>query len=157
MEAGQAIALLINGNALAAAGAAIGMGLAGLGSAKGLGMSGSTASALTAEQEKNFVKIMMLEVLPQTQALYGFVIAFMIVSAMGPQMTVEGGLIALFAGLCVGLTGLSGIYQGAAASAAIGAYGRNNNIAPKLLIYVVMCEISALFGFIALLSLGALG
>ncbi len=158
MEIGDVLALLVNGNALAAAGAAIGMGLSGIGAAKGLGMSGSTAAALTAEQEKNYIKITMLESLPQTQAIYAFVIALMIVTEMGPNMTVELGLVSLFAGLCVGLTGLSGIFQGACAAAAIGAFGRNNNIVPKLMIYVVMCEISALFGFIiALLSLRALG
>jgi V/A-type H+/Na+-transporting ATPase subunit K len=154
MELGEVLGLLINGNALAVAGAAIGMGLAGIGTAKGLGMSGSTASALTAEQEKNFSTILILEALPQTQAIYAFVIGVMIVSQLGPAMTVEMGLIRLFAGLCVGLTGLTAIYQGAAASAAVAAYGRNNNITSKVMIYVVMCELGALFGFIiAILTL----
>lgn len=148
MEIGDAISVLLNGNVLAAAGAALGMGLAGIGASKGLGTSGSTASALTAEQEKNFSSILILESLPQTQAIYAFVIAVLIISAMGPELSVESGLILLFAGICVGLTGLSAIYQGQAASAAVGAYGRNNNITSKVMLYVVMCEISALFGFI---------
>lgn len=145
----MAFEVLFEGNVLAALGAALGMGLAGLGSAKGLGMSGSTASALTAEQERNFGSILVLESLPQTQAIYAFVIGVLIVTGiLGGGMDTEKGLLSLAAGLCVGLTGLSAIYQGAAAAAAVGAYGRNNNITGKVLIYVVMCELSALLGFI---------
>ncbi len=154
MDVGDALGLVLNGNVLAVAGAAIGMGLAGIGAAKGLGISGSTAAALTAEQEKNFSTILILEALPQTQAIYAFVIAVMIVSQLGTGMTVEKGFLRLFAGLCVGLTGLTAIYQGAAASAAVAAYGRNNNVTSKVMIYVVMCELGALFGFIiAILTL----
>jgi V/A-type H+-transporting ATPase subunit K len=143
------VGYLFNGNVLAAAGAAAGMLLAGVGSAKGLSLSGATASALTAEQEKNFGPILILEALPQTQCIYGFVISFLIVTGiMGGGVTVEQGLMSLAAGLCVGVTGLTAIYQGAAASAAVGAYGRNNNIMSKVIMYVVMCEISALLGFI---------
>ncbi|MBD3387735.1 MAG: V-type ATP synthase subunit K [Candidatus Altiarchaeales archaeon] len=149
MDLSAVLDYLVSGNVLAAFGAAAGMILAGFGSAKGLSMSGSTAAALTAEQEKNFGPILILEALPQTQCIYGFVIAFLIASGMmGGDMTVEKGFLSLAAGLTVGLTGLTAVLQGSVASAAVGAFGKNNNITSKVIMYVVMVEISALLGFI---------
>jgi V/A-type H+/Na+-transporting ATPase subunit K len=150
MELTELLGNIFTGNVLAALGAAVGVGIAGLGSAKGLGTSGATASALTAEQEKNFSTILILEALPQTQAIYAFVIGILIITGIMAEggLTVEKGLLSLAAGLCVGFTGLSAIYQGNAASSAVAAYGRNNNITGKVIIYVVMCELAALLGFI---------
>jgi len=155
MEVASILGYVFTGNVLAAFGVAVGVGLAGLGAAKGLGISGATASALTAEQEKNFVKILALESLPQTQVIYAFVIGVIIMffGIMGGGMTVEKGLISLAAGVCVGLTGLTAVYQGMAASAAVAAYGRNNSIQARVIIYVVMCELSALLGFVTALFL----
>jgi V/A-type H+-transporting ATPase subunit K len=142
---------LFNGNVLAAFGVAIAIGLAGNGASKGLGISGSTAAALTAEQEKNFPIILMIEFAPQTQVLYAFAVSILIIfyGIMGGNLTVEKGFICLAAGLLVGLTGLTAVTQGIAASAAVAAYGRNNRIPFKVLVYVVMCEISAIIGCIS--------
>lgn len=138
-----------NPNVLAAFGAAFGVGVAGIGASTGLGISGSTAAALTAEQEKNFVKILILEVAPQTQVLYAFVISTIIINGiLGGNLTVQQGFMCLAAGLLVGISGLTAISQGKAASAAIAAFGRNQNIPFKVLIYVVMCEVSAILGFV---------
>jgi V/A-type H+/Na+-transporting ATPase subunit K len=151
MDIATLLAYLFNGNVLAAFGVAIGLGLAGLGSSKGLGTSGATAAALTAEQDKNFPIILMLEFAPQTQVLYAFANAIVIIfyGIMGGNLSVEQGFICLAAGLTVGLTGLTAIYQGIAASAAVAAYGRNNKIPFQVLTYVAMCEISAIIGCIS--------
>jgi V/A-type H+/Na+-transporting ATPase subunit K len=149
MEVGVLLDYVTNPNVLAAFGAAIGVSLAGYGASTGLGISGSTAAALTAEQEKNFVKILILEVAPQTQVLYAFVVStFILNGMMGGQLTAPQGFMCLAAGICVGVSGLTAISQGKAASAALAAYGRNNNIPFKVLVFVVMCEISAILGFI---------
>jgi V/A-type H+/Na+-transporting ATPase subunit K len=150
MDIGTVLGYLFTGNVLAAFGVAIGIGLAGIGASKGLGTSGATAAALTAEQEKNFPIILMLEFAPQTQILYAFANGIIIIFAMmGGTLSVEQGLICLAAGLTVGLTGLTAIYQGIAASAAVAAYGRNNKIPFQVLVYVAMCEISAIIGCIS--------
>jgi len=149
MEVGALLDIVTNPNVLAAFGAAAGVSLAGIGASTGLGISGSTAAALTAEQERNFVKILILEFAPQTQVLYAFVVAtFIVYGIMGGQLTSQQGFMCVAAGMCVGICGLTAISQGRAASAAVAAYGRNNNIPFKVLIYVVMCEISAILGFV---------
>jgi len=149
METGTLTDYLTNPNVLSAFGAAIGVSLAGIGASTGLGISGSTAAALTAEQDKNFVKILILEVAPQTQVLYAFVVStFILNGILGGQLTTVQGFMCLAAGICVGISGLTAISQGKAAAAAIAAYGRNNAIPFKVLIYVTMCEVSAILGFV---------
>jgi V/A-type H+-transporting ATPase subunit K len=60
----------------------------------------------------------------------------------------EQGWFCLGAGLTVALTGLTSINQGKAASAAIGAASKNPSVKGKALIFVVLPETAALFGFV---------
>ena len=57
-----------------AIGVALAVGLAGIGSAKGVGLVGEAASGLVTEEPEKFGKALVLELLPGTQGLYGFVI-----------------------------------------------------------------------------------
>lgn len=66
------------GIGFAGLGMAVAMIFAGIGSAKGVGMTGEAAAALLTEQPEKFGKSLILQLLPGTQGLYGFVIAFMI-------------------------------------------------------------------------------
>ncbi|MFH1126263.1 MAG: hypothetical protein V1703_03990, partial [Candidatus Altiarchaeota archaeon] len=118
------------GNVLAVFGAAVGLGFAGYGASKGLGISGSAAAGATAQDEKNFPKFLILESLPQTQVIYAFVIAIlMTLGVIGGNMTIEKGFICLFVGLGLALMeGFSGVYQGVAAAAAVGAAAKNPKV-----------------------------
>jgi len=149
MALGEILGEIINGNVLGAIGAAIAIGITGYSSAKGLEISGHAAAGVTGENEENFSSALILEALPQTQVVYGFIIAVLIVlGIMGGEMTLEKGLVALTAGTAVGITGLSGILQGKVAASAVGAAAKNPAIKGKVLIFVVMPEIAALFGFV---------
>ena len=64
----------------------------GIGSAKGVGMTGEAAAALTTSQPEKFGQALILQLLPGTQGLYGFVIAFLIFINLGSDMTVVQGL-----------------------------------------------------------------
>ena len=59
---------------LAVLGVALAVGMAGVGSAKGVGLVGQAAAGLMTEQPEKFGKSLVLELLPGTQGLYGFVI-----------------------------------------------------------------------------------
>ncbi len=134
---------------LGAIGAAIAIGVAGYGSVKGLEISGHAAAGVTGEDEGNFSSALILEALPQTQVVYGFIIAVLIVlGIMGGEMTLQKGLVSLIAAIVVGIMGLSGILQGRVAASAVGAAAKNPAIKGKVLIFVVMPEIAALFGFV---------
>ena len=60
---------------LIAIGAGLAIGLAGLGSAIGQGMAASAAAGAIAEKEELLAKELIFAALPETQAIYGFVIA----------------------------------------------------------------------------------
>ncbi|MFH1835968.1 MAG: V-type ATP synthase subunit K [Methanobacteriota archaeon] len=140
---------LASGTVLACAGAMIAIVVSGISSAKGLGISGNAAAGVTAEDEKNFSSALILESLPQTQVVYGFIIAILIVvGIMGGNMTLEKGLVSIVAGIIVGFTGLSAIPQGKVAAASIGAVAKNEKVRGKVLVFIVMPEIAALFGFV---------
>ena len=50
----------------------------GIGSAKGVGIAGEAAASLIKEQPEKFVQALILQLLPGTQGIYGFIIAFFI-------------------------------------------------------------------------------
>ena len=70
------------GKVFAALGVALAIGLAGIGSAKGVGIVGEAASGLVTEEPEKFGKALVLQLLPGTQVLYGFVIGFLIFTQM---------------------------------------------------------------------------
>ncbi|NOX71763.1 MAG: V-type ATP synthase subunit K [Candidatus Micrarchaeota archaeon] len=150
---------LLSGNVLGIIGSAIAIIVAGVSSAKGLEIAGNAAAGATGENEENFSSSLILQAMPQTQVIYGFIVGILIIlGIMNGGLTVEKGMISLFAGMAVGLTGISAINQGKVAASSIGAAAKNAAIKGKVLIFVVMPEIAALFGFViaimALISVG---
>ena len=63
--------------------AGLAMGLSALAAAYGEQAIGSAAMGATAEDEKLFGKGLVLTVLPETLAIFGFVIAFLLIGEMG--------------------------------------------------------------------------
>ncbi len=68
---------------LIAIGAGIAIGFAGLGSGIGQGIASSAAAGATAENEKLLAKMLVFAALPETQAIYGFVIAIILLFVFG--------------------------------------------------------------------------
>lgn len=67
---------------LKAIGAGLAIGISCLGSAIGEGNAASSAIGATAEDEDNFAKSLILTVLPETQAIFGLVIAIWILTQL---------------------------------------------------------------------------
>jgi V/A-type H+-transporting ATPase subunit K len=59
-------------------GAGIAIGFAALGSGIGQGIAASAAAGATAENESLLAKMLVFAVLPETQAIYGFVISILL-------------------------------------------------------------------------------
>ena len=73
----------IGGLGFAILGAALTAGLCCIGSAKGTGMVGEAAAGLTSEDPDKSTKCLILQVLPGTQGLYGFVALFIVLGQVG--------------------------------------------------------------------------
>lgn len=131
----------------------IGMALAvilpGIGSARAVGSTGEAAAALTAEQPEKFGKALILQLLPGTQGLYGFIIAFFIFLALQPGMSPGAGLELLGASLPVALVGFfSANYQGRVSTAGLQILAKRPDQSTKGIIYAAMVETYAILGFV---------
>ena len=135
-------------------GCAIAIGIAGISSAIGLALAGSSAVAVTAEKPNLFGKLLVLQVLPMTQSVYGLLTAILLMMGAGllgggsATVTPLMGMGAVWVGLAVGLTGISAINQGMVASSSISAVGRNPDVAARGIIFTVMPETIAIFGLL---------
>ncbi|HSR04554.1 MAG TPA: V-type ATP synthase subunit K [Proteiniclasticum sp.] len=153
MNFGQA--LVENGGiAFGVLGIALAVLLSGIGSAKGVGIVGEAASGLIIEEPEKFGKSLVLQLLPGTQGLYGFVIGLMSLGSLRVDMSMGEGLYMLFACLPIALVGLySAMYQAKVAAAGIAILAKNEEQSTKGIIYSVMVETYALLAFVMSLIL----
>src|SRR5690554_4057547 len=79
--------------------------LAGIGSARNVGRIGEAASALMIEQPEKFVNSLILQLLPGTQGLYGFVISIMALTNLSANMSLGEGIYLLMACLPIAIGG----------------------------------------------------
>ena len=135
-------------------GAALAAGLACVGSAKGTGIAGEAGAGLLCEDPGKFGKVMILQVIPGTQGLYGLVIGFLALLKMGlfngtvSELTVQNGLLILAACLPMALGGLlSAIAQGRVAAASINLLAKKPDDWSKGMVLCIIVE------FYAILSL----
>ena len=119
---------------LALISAAIATVFAGIGSIRGVGMSAEAGMGVLSEDPSKFGKLLVLELLPGTQGLYGFIVAFFIMLNVGifgglnTGITTTMGWLYIVASLPIGIGGLiSGIAQGRAAVAGISLLARRSS------------------------------
>ncbi len=151
------------GTVLALLGAALATIFAGIGSAKGVGMATETGMGVLSEDPSKFGKMLVLELLPGTQGLYGFIVSFMVMLNIGilggsMDLTTQQGLLYLAACLPIAFGGLiSGIAQGKAAVAGISLVAKHDSEFSKAMVSVTLVEIYALLAFlVSLLSVIAI-
>ena len=154
MEATTFSQFFFNGNFLAVLGAALAVGLGGIGSAKGVGIAGEAAAGLIAEDPDKFGQTLILQALPGTQGIYGFLVGIMVMLNCGflggnAALTASQGMYVLAACLPCALTGLiSGIHQGRVAAAGINVVAKRPNEVSKAMIYAGMVETYAILGLL---------
>lgn len=130
-------------------GAALAVVMPGIGSARGVGLVGEAASGLMIEEPEKFGKSLILQLLPGTQGLYGFVIGLLVLGQLTAQMDLAHGLYILMACLPMAFVGWkSAIFQGKVAAAGITILAKNEGQTTKGIIYSVMVETYALLAFV---------
>jgi len=134
-------------------GAAIAMGTGGISSAIGIGAAGVSGAGVISEDPKKFGSVLVLQALPQTQGIYGFLGAIFILIGTGILSVVvpisDGvGLATLAAGIVIGLTSISAIPQGLIAAAGINSVAKNPETFGRCIVLAVMAETFAIFGLL---------
>lgn len=137
------------GYVFAALGMALAVILPGIGSARGVGIVGEAAAGLTTEEPEKFGKALILQLLPGTQGLYGFVIGLMVLPKLATAMTLDMGLYLFMACLPIAFVGLySAIAQAKTAAAGIAIVAKKPEHSTKAIILAAMVETYAILAFV---------
>ena len=152
---------VIDNRMLVFIGVAIAMGLAAIMSSIGIGIAGAGAAGVTAERPDKFGKLLVYQALPMTQGIYGLLVSILVLNftgfIAGPEIAILKspyvGWGALAIGIVIGLSSVSAIPQGMTASAAAAAFGRNNEVYGKGVLFTVMPETMAIFGLLVAIFL----
>ena len=145
-------------------GAALAVLLAGAGSALGVGVAGQAASGVVSEDPSKFAKVLIMQLLPGTQGIYGLLVGFITLSKVGllgggiKEVSVATGLLILAACLPIGIVGLiSGKSQGKTAAAAIGIVAKKPEQFGKAMLFPAMAETYAILALlISILAVSAI-
>lgn len=144
------------GITLSILGAALAVALPGIGSAMGISYVGRSAAGLISEEPEKFGKALLLQVLPGTQGIYGFLAAVLVLQQIGifegevAAVSVETGMSILFACLPIALAGIaSGALQGRVSVAGISTLAKRPEEVGKAIILSAMVETYAVISLLA--------
>ena len=144
------------GLAIGFLGAALACGLCCAGSARGCGIAGEAGNALLCEDPSAFGKVMILQVIPGTQGLYGLVVWFFAILQMGVfngtavDLTVVDGLRVACACLPMATgAAISAPAQGRVAATAINLMAKRPNDWAKGIILCITVEFYAILCLLA--------
>lgn len=135
-------------------GVALAVIMSGIGSARGVGLVGEAASGLMIDEPEKFGRSLVMQLLPGTQGLYGFVIGLLAIQQLSISMSLSHGLYILMASLPIAFVGWkSAIFQGKVSAAGITILAKNEEETTKGIVYSVMVETYALLAFVISLIL----
>ena len=152
------------GVVLALTGAVLAALFAGIGSAVGVGIAGEAAAGVVTEDPNKFSKVLVLQLLPGTQGIYGLLIGFITLTQIGimggsADISLAKGFLYLAACLPMAFVGwFSAIKQGKAAVASIGLVAKKPDQFGKAMIFPAMVETYAILALlISILSIFGIG
>lgn len=143
------------GLVLSIIGAALAASLAGIGSAIGVSIAGRAGNGVLAEKPDLFGRVLVLQALPGTQGIYGFLMSVLILQKVGllggtaVPLTDWQGWALLGAALPVAIVGLlSGIAQGKVAATSILMTGKKPEMMTRGLTMTALVETYAILALL---------
>lgn len=128
--------------------------LAGIGSAVGVALAGRAGSGVLSNKPELFGKVLILQALPGTQGIYGFLVSILILVKAGLLGTAAtlvnpAGMLLLISGAVTGVVGLlSGIYQGKVAASSILMTAKKPDMSVRGMIMTALVETYAILGLL---------
>ena len=146
----------MSGISIAIIGAALCAALAGCGSAIGVMAAGKAAAGVASEKPELFGKLLVLQALPGTQGIYGFLTAILIMVRIGVlggapvELSMSQGWQFFGAAMPMAIAGLvSGSCQGKAAVGAIHMTGKQPDASGKGITMTALVETYAILALLA--------
>ncbi len=128
--------------------------VAGAGSAKAVGIAGQAAAGVTTEDPAKFSKVLILQLLPGTQGIYGLLIAFIALTQIGvlggsSDISFAKGLLYFAACMPMAIVGyISAIMQSKTAVASIALVSKKPDQFGKAMIFPAMVETYAILALL---------
>lgn len=146
---------IFNGTNIAFLGIALAVALPGIGSSRGVGMVGEAGAGLITEDPSSFSKVLIIQIIPGTQGLYGFVVGLFALITLGvfggamPDLSISQGASYMMACLPIAIVGMaSAIYQGRVAAAGINIIAKRPSEMFKGIMMAVMVEFYAILALL---------
>jgi len=142
------------GIVFALAGATLSALTSGIGSARGVGIAGQAAAGVCTDDPEKFSKVLILQLLPGTQGIYGLLIGFITMTQIGvmggsSDISFIKGLLYLAACLpVIFVEPLSAIQQAKASIASIGLVAKRPDQFGKAMIFPAMVETYAILALL---------
>ena len=144
------------GLAIGFLGASLACGLCCAGSAKGCGLAGEAGTGLLSEDPSYFGKVLILQVIPGTQGLYGLVVFFVAIMQMGllngtgADLSFIDGCRYFAACMPIGIGGLvTAKAHGKVAAASVSLLAKNPDHWAKGMILCITVEFYAILSLLA--------
>ncbi|MCL1796392.1 MAG: V-type ATP synthase subunit K [Clostridia bacterium] len=140
-------------------GAVVATSVAGAGSAIGVGIASEAASGVIVDDPAKFGRLLILQLLPGTQGVYGFIIGVMVMSDIGviggtPPPDMMTGLLYFAACLTIAIGGyLSAVVQGRVCAAGANIVAKKPAESAKAIVSASLVELYGLIAFIISLLL----
>ena len=140
------------GNVMALLGAALAVSMTGIGSAVGMSWVQQAAAGVVSEQPQKYGKLLILQLIPSSNALYGFVVGFLIVNTTvlgGNSYDTASGLMILALCLPIAIVGMvAALCQAKVCAAGVRMVGKREELSGRALTMSVFIELFALFALI---------
>ncbi len=139
---------------LATLGAVLAVALPCVGSAKGVGIASEASNGLISTDPSKFGQLLVLQLLPGTQGLYGFIISIMILinsGLLGGETLKNSavGLAYLVSSLAIAIGGFfSAKYQGKVCATGVQIIAKQPENSSKAIVSASLVELYALLSFI---------
>ena len=140
---------------LALTGAALSVTLTCIGPAKGVGMTGEASAPVMIDDPSKFSKLLILQLMPGTQGLYGLVVTVMVMLNIGllggsPDLSLTEGLLYFFACMPIAIGGLiSALMQARVTVTGVNIVAQKPSESGKAIVSATLVEFYALLCFIA--------
>lgn len=154
------------GIVFALTGAILATFMGGIGSAIGVSMTGRAAAGVVTEDPNQFGKVLILQLLPGTQGIYGLLIGFVTLTQIGilggsADISLAKGLLYLAACLPMAIVGwVSALQQAKASVSSIALVAKRPDQFGKAMIFPAMVETYAVFALLisilAIIGIGGL-
>jgi len=141
------------GNVIALLGAAIVVIMTGAAASIGMQWVQRAAAGVISEEPEKFGKLLILQLVPSSSALYGFVVGFMVLMGTvlggGDVLSVEYGLLVLAACLPMAIVGfVQTLAQAKVCVSCVHMVAKNGELSGKALTMAIFTELFALFALI---------